>query len=200
MPKRIDLEGRRFGLWTVLRYHGSSGQGAMWLCRCDCGNEKATYASALSTGNSLSCGCVRPGAVRHGHNGKAGQSATYKTWRNMIRRCTDPEHGSYRNYGGKGISVCAEWRSDFSAFLRDMGERPEGKTLDRIDSSKGYNKANCRWQTMLEQGNNRANNHYLTHNGERHTIAQWARILGINVGTIRARVCRGANDADALRK
>lgn len=198
MPKRIELTGLEFGRWTVLGYHGSSGQGAMWNCRCKCGTERPTYASSLLSGRSKSCGCDRDGSVVHGHNRKSGQSPTYKAWRNMVRRCTDPNHPSYRNYGGKGIKVCREWRR-FDGFLSDMGERPDGKTLDRIDSSKGYSKNNCRWITMQEQGNNRANNHRITHNGETHTVAEWARILGIKDGTIRARLSRGFSDSEALR-
>jgi hypothetical protein len=200
MPVRAELAGQSFGLWKVLRYHGSSGQGAMWVCRCECGTERPTYASALLHGKSLSCGCVRPGAERHGHNRRfgGGRSPTYKAWANMLRRCKDPNHPSFRNYGGKGIGVCAEWLK-FENFLRDMGERPEGKTLDRKDGSKGYNKSNCRWQTMLEQGNNRSNNRRIAYMGETHTVAQWARILRIKEGTIRARLSRGFTDIEALQ-
>lgn len=198
MPARRELDGQVFGLWTVLKYHGSSGQGAMWLCRCECGTERPTYASSLVTGRSLSCGCARPGNIKHGHNAGAGQSPTYKSWRNMLARCGNPKHAAYHVYGGRGIAVCAEWHS-FVQFLEDMGERPKGKTLDRIDNNKGYSKANCRWLTMREQCSNRANNHRITHNGESHIISEWARLLGIKEGTIRARVCRGFSDADALK-
>lgn len=174
----------------------------MWLCRCDCGTERAVHAASLLSGKSISCGCWQRDFLalekpKHGHNRRGNQSLTYKSWRNMLRRCNDPKHGSYHNYGGRGIKVCEEWRS-FEVFLSDMGERPEGKTLDRIDGNKGYSKENCRWMDMREQANNRANNHLLTHNGETHTIAEWARILGVADGTIRARVHRGFSDADAL--
>jgi hypothetical protein len=115
----------------------------------------------------------------------------------MLRRCTDPSHTSYANYGGKGIGVCDEWKS-FDAFLSDMGERLEGKTLDRIDSDKGYSKDNCRWMNMQEQANNRVNNHHLEFQGKSLTIAEWARELGINVNTIRVRLLRGKSTEEAL--
>lgn len=205
MPARKNLVGCVFGRWEVLSYGGPGAVGATWLCRCDCGNERAVNASSLLAGTSASCGCVGlqkfvQRATKHGHNRRTttGRSTTYDTWAGMLRRCKDERHPSYRNYGGKGVTVCDGWKS-FGVFLSDMGERPEGKTLDRIDNNKGYSKDNCRWMTMLEQGNNRANNHHLTHNGETHTIAEWSRILGIKVGTIRARVCRGLSDEDALK-
>lgn len=202
MPARKNLIGCVFGRWSVLDYAGTSGQGAMWTCRCECGTEKAVHASSLLHGKSESCGCwarekLSLDKTTHGHLAGGKQSPTYTCWRGMLRRCSDSEHPSYSNYGGKGVSVCERWMS-FDAFLEDMGERPDGKTLDRVDGAKGYSKENCRWFTMKEQANNRANNHLLTFRGETHTVARWAEILGIKEGTIRARLCRGASDEDAL--
>lgn len=117
----------------------------------------------------------------------------------MLRRCNDPKHTSYSNYGGKGIEVCDEWKS-FERFLDDMGQRPEGKTLDRIENDKVYSKDNCRWMSMHEQANNRDNNVRLNYQGKSLTIAEWARELGINVNTIRVRLLRGKSTEDALSK
>jgi hypothetical protein len=117
----------------------------------------------------------------------------------MLKRCNDPKQTGYQNYGGKGIKVCEDWKT-FEGFLADMGERGEGKTLDRIDSNGNYEKSNCRWFDMKEQANNRSNNHLLTHNGETHTVAQWAEKLGIKDGTIRARLFRGFSTEDALKQ
>ena len=205
MPARKNLLGCVYGRWTVLSYYGSSGQGAMWLCECSCGTKKPVHASSLLHGKSNSCGCLMVELTskfhkKHGHNSKInGQSPTYRSWRNMLRRCNDPKHGSYSNYGGRGIKVCEEWRN-FEQFLADMGERPEDKTLDRIDGDKGYSKENCRWMNMTEQANNRANNHRLTYQGETHTISEWAVKLGIKDGTIRARLFRGFSTEDALQR
>lgn len=205
MPARKNLIGCVFGRWSVLDYFGSSGQGAMWACKCECGTEKPVHASSLLHGKSVSCGCYMREATAefhttHGHNTRErGQSPTYKSWRNMLRRCTDTKHPSYANYGGRGITVCDEWKL-FSNFLADMGEREDTKTLDRIDSNKGYSKANCQWMTMREQANNTARNTFLTHEGETLTIAEWARKIGIAESAIRARVYRGKSAAEALSK
>jgi hypothetical protein len=117
----------------------------------------------------------------------------------MLRRCNDPKQTGYQNYGGKGVTVCEDWKT-FEGFLADMGEREDGKTLDRIDGNGNYEKSNCRWFDMKEQANNRSNNHLLTHNGETHTVAQWAEILGIKDGTIRGRLFRGFSTEDALKR
>lgn len=95
-----------------------------------------------------------PRSIKHGHAKASGFSATYNTWRGMTDRCGNPNNTAYAHYGAKGIAVCHRW-SDFSAFLADMGERPEGMTLDRIDGSKGYSKDNCRWASAKEQAENR---------------------------------------------
>lgn len=203
MPARKNLQGKSFGRWTVENYGGPGTCGATWYCKCDCGTLRRVNANSLLSGASTSCGCsgaeaLAKRATVHGHNTK-GQSETYKRWRNMLSRCNDPSHTSFRNYGAKGITVDPRWAKSFVAFLEDMGECPKGKTLDRIDGTKGYCKDNCRWFTMKEQGNNRNNNRYLTFRGETRNVVAWAEILGIKEGTIRARLSRGATDEDALR-
>jgi hypothetical protein len=127
----------------------------MWLCRCDCGNLKVIHSSALKAGLTRSCGCFHDEYYRkHGHNGLKGQSPTYKSWDNMISRCTRPSHGSYPAYGGSGITVCHRWCT-FANFLADMGERPSlHHSIDRINGSKGYEPGNCRWATRIEQARN----------------------------------------------
>lgn len=203
MPARKNLTGCVFGRWSVVDYAGPGQVGATWLCKCLCGTDRVVNAGSLLAGTSTSCGCVSTEKLvgrntTHGHNTK-GQSPTYRTWRAMLRRCNDPTHTSYSNYGGKGIKVCDEWKS-FDRFLEDMGERPEGKTLDRIDGDGFYSKDNCRWMDMQEQANNRVNNHHLQFQGKSLTIAEWARELGINVSTIRVRLLRGKSTEEALSK
>lgn len=174
----------------------------MWTCKCSCGAEKVFQAKNLVAGRSKSCGCLSKEMTSerkttHGHNRPGKTTRTYITWVNMHRRCDYEKSASFRFYGARGISVCDEWK-DFSKFLSDMGERPEGMSLDRIDSSKNYSKENCRWASSLDQANNTAKNHRMTYNGETLTTSQWARKLGINVGTIQSRIARGGTVAESL--
>lgn len=184
-----------------MSYAGSDGYGATWLCACECGVERVVRAGSLQRGRSTSCGCTRDvakWATHHGHQRGGKQSPTYTTWRAMLRRCSDPGHPSYKDYGGRGIGVCDAWRS-FEAFLSDMGERPEGKYLDRIDCDGDYSAGNCRWTTNRENNNNRRNNRRLELDGRTLTVSQWGDVLGLKVGTIHARLSRGATTEQALR-
>jgi hypothetical protein len=146
-----DLSGHRFGRLTVIKREGNNKCGsALWLCKCECGNAKIVIAANLVAKNVKSCGCLR---TLHGYH----TEPTYRSWQAMIQRCTNPNHSAYKRYGNKGVTVCQEWIDDFRNFLNDMGERHEGKTLDRIDNDKGYSKENCRWATTKDQGFNRKN-------------------------------------------
>jgi len=116
----------------------------------------------------------------------------------MLSRCENPKHVAFGSYGGAGIKVCNRWHS-FESFVEDLGWRPEGKTLDRIDNSKGYEPGNARWATGFEQHRNRTDNHRLTHEGVCKTITEWASESGIGLTTIRARLLRGWSIAEALR-
>lgn len=200
MPAFKDLTGKAFGKWGVLSYAGSSG-GATWNCVCECGTERVVTSTSLIGGYSKSCGCGRHPSewtTSHGHQRGGKQSPTYMTWRSMLRRCSDAGHPSYKDYGGRGIKVCDQWKS-FEVFLSDMGERPKGKNLDRIDCNSDYSVGNCRWVTNKENNNNRRNNRYLEYNGKRLTVSQWADELGIKDGTIRGRLFHGATTEQALR-
>lgn len=160
MPKILDLTGQTFGLLTVLHQDGMIAKRKAWRCVCACGTEKTVRSEYLRNGDTTSCGCrlrerQREGSVVHGHNRNNKPSPTYNTWRAMKERCRLPSHPGYKNYGAKGVSVCARWAVNFGAFLEDMGERPAGKTLDRIDPHGNYEPLNCRWATPAEQTKNR---------------------------------------------
>lgn len=160
MPKAIDLTGQRFGrLIAVARADSREYAGKkriFWACRCDCGNEIEVLGESLVSGNTRSCWCLHKDATlerntTHAHS----KSRTYLAWANAKARCSNPKHQVWRHYGGRGISMCDRWASDFSAFLADMGEAPVGLELDRIDNDGNYEPGNCRWATRSEQMFNR---------------------------------------------
>lgn len=149
--------GDTYNFLTVVGAPLSDDKKRRWLCRCECGTEKRFRACEFASGHTKSCGCyARSGDANRGHgHGTAAKTRTYQTWQHMIRRCCVPSCESYATYGAKGITVCEQWRESFQAFLDDMGERPEGKTLDRFPNREGnYEPGNCRWATPAEQVQN----------------------------------------------
>ena len=151
-----DLIGQRFGRLTVLLpvWFIKRRQKA-WLCSCDCGSATVVLTGSLRRGCTKSCGCLQreqAGTQRLTHGQR--HSRTYESWKHMKSRCSNPNYQYFASYGGRGIAVCERWEK-FENFLADMGERPPGKSLDRIDNEKGYCPENCRWATHSEQMKNR---------------------------------------------
>lgn len=128
---------------------------------------------------------------QHGHKSGAGASPTYNSWRSIIGRCCNPNQQSYQSYGAKGLTMCPRWRESFANFLADMGERPPGTSIDRIDNSKGYAPDNCRWSTPNEQARNRAFARLIVWNGEAKCCAAWAEQYGIPCSVMRKRLAEG---------
>lgn len=191
-----DLTGQRFGRLLVLEQAAALSPGnPRWKCQCDCGNVTYSQGGSLRSGRHLSCGCLqRERATKHGME----RSAEYMTWAQMKSRCTNPNHPSFAGYGGRGIKVCPQWLLSFEQFLADMGRRPEGHSLERIDNEKGYAPSNCRWASMKEQNNNRRNNVRLEMDGESRTLTEWADKLGISPITVKSRLKAGWSVTDAL--
>jgi len=155
MSTFIDLVGQRFGRLTV-REKTRIGVATAFVCRCDCGRQVAVRSQSLRKGETTSCGCVRAEKMRakktaHG----LYRSPTYNSWRAMLARCADSKHRQFKDYGGRGITVCAAWQGSFEAFLSSMGERPPDTSLDRIDSNGHYEPGNCRWASRTEQNRNK---------------------------------------------
>lgn len=190
-----NLQGRRFGRLTVVEYLGSDkGCGSLWLCECACGTTKVIRARNLKEGTVQSCGCLNKEKLseRVSSHGKSS-TRIYRIWKAMNHRCYKSYDSAYQNYGGRGITVCDEWRSDFQAFYNwsmANGYSDEA-SIDRIDNNGNYSPENCRWVGRDVQSNNKRNNLYLTYNGRTQTITEWSREIGINSSTLRKRIRDG---------
>lgn len=166
MPPSINLEGKKFGKLLVLSRAANNKHGeAMWKVRCNCGSMRIVRGSHLRSGHTYSCGLgkcnIQP--TIHGHAGKYSRSPTYVSWMGMLDRC-HRDCFEHRHYRKNCIKVCSRWKH-FKNFLKDMGERPKGLTLDRINSYGNYFPGNCRWATYKEQANNRRSQYIKTEEG-----------------------------------
>lgn len=181
-----DICGRRFGRLFVESYAEMRKKTRYYNCVCDCGEVRQVARSNLTTGQVVSCGCYRRDRLTT-HNGKG--SSTYWVWAAMIQRCSNPKCKGFRLYGARGIDVCKRWES-YENFVADMGERPRGMSIDRIDNERGYSPENCRWATLTEQANNTRRNHWIVFDGEEYTLSQASRKFGIAPGVLRYRLVR----------
>jgi hypothetical protein len=164
MSKRIDLTGQIFGRLTVIEYAEGKEKDARWICKCECGKVKIVRSSCLRYGQAKSCGCIeaenkKQRATIHGmayRYRKSHYERLYVIWLNMKQRCRNPKCVSYKNYGGRGISVCKDWFEfiPFRDWALENGYRDD-LSIDRIDNDKGYRPDNCRWADAITQANNR---------------------------------------------
>lgn len=208
MSSKTNIAGQKFNRWTALQRVENVGRRIFWLCKCDCGTLKKVDLYNLKAGSTKSCGCLNlekivERSTKHGHSpredGKSKQSRTYHTWSGMKARCNNPLHIGYKHYGGKGITYDPRWE-EFSNFLEDMGEKPDGTSLDRRESSKNYCKENCRWATPTEQARNTSRNVLLEYRGEIKSVSEWADTIGIDSKTLRRRLHLGWSVEDCLEK
>jgi hypothetical protein len=173
--------------------------------KCDCGHIGSYLQYDVMRGHSFRCGpcSTRVGAkkiTKHGESSRNHTTVEFKIWARMLYRCINKKNPAYEAYGGRGITVCESWQS-YENFLADMGRRPSpAYSIDRIDVNKGYFKENCRWATAMTQANNRRSNVFWEINGQLKTIAEWCQLYGIKQSTVYARVKRGWNQMDALKK
>lgn len=196
MAEFMDLTDRKFNMLTVKERMSNSKQGrARWKCLCDCGNYCIVESSKLLNETTKSCGCYRK--LRIGNESrKHGRARTkiYETWCHIKQRCFDKNDPRYDDWGGRGITICNEWKENFQSFYDYVSELPhfgeKGYSIDRIDNDGNYEPENVRWVTRIVQNNNTRRNHYLTYNGKTQTIAQWARELGVSPYMIYSRINR----------
>lgn len=201
--QRTNLLNQRFGELLVIEeapdYIQPNGKKiTRWLCQCDCGNQTIVRSNNLKGGRTKSCGHQNE---KHSHSAAANDgknTPTYNSWLAMKTRCYNSNAANYHNYGGRGIVVCDRWLNSFNAFLADMGECPEGMSIDRIDNDGNYQPSNCKWSTKREQDNNRRTNRNITLQGRTQTMTQWCRELNLNKDTIKRRLYRGWSEVDAL--
>ena len=204
--KKIELTGRRFGRWTVIklsRYSQTKGRKhPYWLCRCDCGTEKEVIESGLLSGANQSCRCLNRERTS-ASNSKHGRSRTseHRIWCGIKKRCNCPTDHAYENYGGRGIRVCQRYSEDFAAFLQDMGSRPSNRhSINRKENDGHYSCGQCteclsngwtfnlEWATSKTQSQNTRRNHLLTWNGKTQCISAWAEELHLPARLIWGRI------------
>lgn len=198
MPKTVknDITGLKFSRLLVIKFIPDESRFSSFLCLCDCGVQKVIKTQSIIRGLTKSCGCLQKEEMRsrktHGHSG-IGRTKTYNSWAGMMDRCEWGGHPSYENYGAVGIRVDKRWFS-YEVFLQDMGERPEGTSIDRKDNTKGYSIENCRWATRQEQALNTSRTIKIMYKGELTIFHYLCEKLGLSKKAIHARAVRRGND------
>lgn len=198
MSKFVDLTGKRFGNFTVLRKNDTKTYTKVsWVCQCDCGEIKVLTSSWLNARKSTECHCK---FTRHNDT----KARLYQIYIDMIRRCTNPKNKAYKYYGQRGIKVCKKWLGNagyvyFRNWALSHGYSDE-LTIDRKNNNGNYSPQNCRWATSKEQRNNQRTNRRITIDGETHTLAEWSEITGVKAITIGTRLRYGWDEKDAVTK
>lgn len=192
---------RIFGRLTVLSYAGlDKFKKKMWLCRCECGAETAVNGARMRSGHTRSCGCLHMETVKRGRRVHGmTRSRAHSSWVQMHQRCSNPNHKNYDRYGKRGITVCARW-NDFEQFLSDMGQPPEGMTIDRKDNNGNYDPENCRWATRKEQSRNTSRNLLITAFGKTQCVSEWVEQFPVSTAALLDRIHRGWEPEVAITK
>lgn len=202
MSKINDLTGKKFGRLKVIEYYGTNKNGrALWLCQCDCGNKKVVLGNTMISKLVISCGCYnREQAKKRKTKHSMSNIKLYKVWNGIKTRCYNKKFTYYNNYGGRGITMCDEWKNDFAKFYSWAINNgyTEGLTIDRINNDGNYEPSNCRWATRREQNNNMRKTIIIKYNGKEQTISKWAKEFNLNRTALYYRIKRGWSVEKAL--
>lgn len=187
------------GRLTAIRFSRMNKQRqAVWLCRCSCGTEKEVASRYVISGHTRSCGCLKrdePGARTHGMS----HTAENAVWRRMKIRCVSPKSPDYKDYGGRGITVCDRWATSFEAFFEDMGTRPSSRhSIEREDVNGNYEPSNCVWATAQEQARNRRTTTWFVYHGDRRCLTEHCQMAGKSQRMVWKRLRRGWSIEEAL--
>ncbi len=195
--KRLDLTGQVFTRLTVIEYsHTNQNSDIIWRCTCQCGQETLVTTESLRGARTKSCGCLKKDSPRqrfrkYGNDPVTGvclsRSRAYGSWINMLHRCYKPYDRNYNLYGGRGINVCPEWH-DFKRFMADMGDRPDGMSIDRIDPNGNYEPSNCQWATTTAQGRNKRVKSNISIDGQTVTVIELSEVLDIPINTLHSKL------------
>jgi hypothetical protein len=183
-----NIIGQKFNRLLVLEFVEVISHKSIWKCRCDCGNIKNISGADLKSGNTKSCGCyLKENAgkqtITHGETRKTNYTGTYKSWRSMKARCTNPKNNQYHNYGARGITFCDRWNK-YENFLEDMGERPDGYSLERNDPNGNYEPENCCWIPLNKQSRNTRRTVWIIIDGKKMIQTDAAKYLNKDKSTI----------------
>jgi hypothetical protein len=197
MGRYRDLTGQKFGMLTCIKDVGrSKSKSVMWLCRCDCGNETIVNSGHIVSGNTKSCGCLIKEVLTKRNtthsltkDSSGRQTKLYNVWVSMRQRCFNAKSRDYKDYGGRGITVCKSWLDykNFHNWAMTNGYK-DGLTIERINVNGDYEPNNCIWVTPDKQAKNTRNNHFISYNGQTKILAEWSRILGVESSLLRYRL------------
>lgn len=183
MGKFIDLTGQKFGRLTVIKRVENKGKNTYWLCKCDCGNIKSVRVDSLKNGSIKSCGCYQKEMIKKCHTiHNKCHTRLHSIWSNMKQRCFNKNAKRYSQYGGRGITVCEEWKNDFMSFYdwAMANGYNDNLTIDRIDVNGNYEPNNCKWATNKEQQNNRQHHFLITYKGITKNLQEWCEEVGLS--------------------
>lgn len=199
--KSLDLIGKRFHKLLVVEKANNQKHKTMWKCKCDCGSITLVTTSNLNANRVKSCGCLRiDQLIKRSTTHNQRHTSLYEVWKSIKQRCLNPQSKAYKNYGGRGICICDEWKNNFENFYKwsISNGYTKGLTIDRIDNNSNYSPQNCRWVTRLQQANNKRNTIYLTINNKTDSLSNWLRFYNVNRSTYMTRIKYGKTPEQAL--